>query len=277
MENPDAVEVDQKVGKRTFFVVGLEECAIPIDSTKLGIPLRRSNVDETGIIREDNLRETFWIPEELINIIVSNNFIVVLFPSDKFTIQNLVTLVSYEIIQRFYDPIEINSFWDRIWTILTLRTAIIVVGTFEDEAQALWNKANVSCLAPAKKPERDLAEPVILAHPIHGTAPSIQSTIKGLGACICVTLDTLEPLQTWILRLANSIIKIKLSSKVPLPIIGILTANIIGMDCEKSLVWSHAGGAGIEQMHQEVKLECEDYDTRKQSRMTRTILRMESL
>ena len=79
MENPDAVEVDQKVGKRTFFIVGLEECAIPVDSTKLGIPLRRSNVDETSlrrsqpdskggsneryIIREDDLRETFRIPE----------------------------------------------------------------------------------------------------------------------------------------------------------------------------------------------------------------------
>ena len=52
MENPDAVEVGQEVSQRAFFVVRLEERAIPIDSTKPDIPLSRSDIYETSLQRD---------------------------------------------------------------------------------------------------------------------------------------------------------------------------------------------------------------------------------
>jgi hypothetical protein len=48
------------------------------------------------LVVHNNPSNTFWVPEELIDIVVTNNFVVILFPPDKLAILNLVTLVANE-------------------------------------------------------------------------------------------------------------------------------------------------------------------------------------
>jgi len=52
MDDPDSIEVDEKMNKRPFFVEGLEEHPIPINPIEFHETLRRRNIDETFLGRE---------------------------------------------------------------------------------------------------------------------------------------------------------------------------------------------------------------------------------
>ena len=68
---------------------------------------------------------------------------------------------------------------DRFDPALTFGTTIVVICTFENKTKALWNKADISCLAPTQEVECNLTKAIILTHVVHSVSPAVKSTIKG--------------------------------------------------------------------------------------------------
>jgi len=52
MNNPHAVEVDQKVSEGTFLIVCLEEHTIPVDAAEFHESLWRWNINESCLAKE---------------------------------------------------------------------------------------------------------------------------------------------------------------------------------------------------------------------------------
>jgi len=250
MENPDSVEIDQQMSRGTLFVIGLEEYTLPVDGFKAPPTLGWRDVNQVCPISEENLGETLWIPEKLIDVIIPDDLIVIFLLPNELSVNNFVTLVTHEAIQGLDDSLEINALGDGVDSVLALRTAVVIICAFENEAQTLWHEANIASFPPAQEVKGNLSKTIVLAHVIHSIPPTIKSTVKGFGTG---TLDTLETLETRILGLANGIVEIELSSKVPFAIISMLASNIIGVDGDKSLIRTHARCAGIEKVHQEIK------------------------
>lgn len=86
----------------------------------------------------------------MIDIIVTDDFGVILLLPDKFTIYDLVALVADEVVERFDDGVEVNAFRHGVNPVLTFGASVVVVGTLEDEAHALGHETDVACLAPAE-------------------------------------------------------------------------------------------------------------------------------
>jgi hypothetical protein len=61
-------------------------------------------------------------------------------------------------------------------------------------------------------------------------------------------------LKTGVLSLANGVVKIKLSGETPLAIVGVLTADVVRMECEERLIWGYTGHPRIEEVHSGIKL-----------------------
>jgi hypothetical protein len=156
VNDPDTIEINKKMSKGTFFRVGLEECAVPVYTVKLHEPLCWRKIDEAGLVIENDSCDAFWIPEELIDIIISNNILMIPFPSHKLAINDFVTLITNEPVERFDDSSKIQAFRDRLHTVLTLRGPVVIICTLEDEAEALWTKAHLGGLSPAKEIECNL-------------------------------------------------------------------------------------------------------------------------
>ena len=68
----------------------------------------------------------------------------------ELAVNNLVSLITDEAIERLYDPSQVNAFLHGVYLVLTLRRPIVVVRTLEDEAQALGDKSHLRALAPAE-------------------------------------------------------------------------------------------------------------------------------
>jgi len=51
VEDPDSIEVDQKMEERPSFVVGFEKGSVPVDFIKLHVPLRWWEVDQSRLVR----------------------------------------------------------------------------------------------------------------------------------------------------------------------------------------------------------------------------------
>ena len=115
MDDPYPIKVDQKVGNRAFLTVGFKKGFIPFNLTEFHVTLGRWDIDESLLYRyirekkrreetkvkifigiENNLSETFRIPKELVDIVVTNNFGVILFLSYEFPVQDFITLVAHE-------------------------------------------------------------------------------------------------------------------------------------------------------------------------------------
>ena len=47
MEDPDTVEIDEEVSRRSLLEVGLEEHFVPVDLAELHVPLRGWKVNES--------------------------------------------------------------------------------------------------------------------------------------------------------------------------------------------------------------------------------------
>ena len=128
---------------------------------------------------KNNFSETFWIPKELVDVVVTNDLSVILFLSHEFTVEDFITLVAHETVEGFDNGFKVEALLNWFDSALAFRAAIVVVCTFEDKTKALWNKADVSGLAPAQEVECNLTKAIILAHVVHGVSPTIKSGIKG--------------------------------------------------------------------------------------------------
>ena len=91
----------------------------------------------------------------------------------ELAVDNLVSLITDEAIERLYDPSQVNAFLHGVYLVLTLWRPVVVVRALEDEAQALWYEAHLGRLAPEQKIERDLAHAIVLAHIVHRLAPPV--------------------------------------------------------------------------------------------------------
>jgi hypothetical protein len=190
----------------------------------------------------------------LVNVVVSDDVLVVLFLPDKFPIHDFVSLVAHETVQRLNDRVEVQTLGHRFHSVLALGTTVVVVCALENEAEALWDEAYIAGLPPAKEVECDLAETIVLAHVVHGITPAIESAVEGLCAFVLGALDTFQALKPGVLGMADGVVKIELGSKVPFPVVGMQTADVIRMHGEQCLIRSHAGGSRVEQLHRKVKL-----------------------
>lgn len=54
--------------------------------------------------------------------------------------------------------------------------------------------------------------------------------------------------------MADSIVEIELGGEIPLAIVCMLTADVVCMEGEEGLVWTHAGSFRVELLHEEIKL-----------------------
>jgi hypothetical protein len=149
----------------------------------------------------------------------------VLLLPDKLPINDFISLITHEPIQRLDDSMKIKSFRHWVHPVLALGAPVVIIGTFKNKAQALRNEAYIASFTPAQEVECNLPEPVVMTHTIHGVSPSIESAVERLD-----TLCTLHGLG--ILRLSNCVVKVKLSGEIPFTVIGMLTANVIGMEGE---------------------------------------------
>lgn len=127
----------------------------------------------TYVVVEHDTGETFWIPEELVDIVVTDDLVVVFLPAHELVIYHLISLCSHEFIKWLDDGLEIQAFFDWFHAILTFGAAVIVVGTLENEAQTLWCEADITRLTPAEEIKGDLTKTVVLTHVVHGVSPAI--------------------------------------------------------------------------------------------------------
>jgi hypothetical protein len=162
VDNPNSVKVDQQMEERSLFEVCLEKDLGPVDAIELHESLSRRNIDETGLVGQDNSADTLGVPEELIDIIVTNSLVVVLFSSQEFTINDLVSLITQELVEWLDDGSEVQSFGDSIDSVLTFGRSVVIVGTLEDETQALWHESDLSSFTPTKEVKSHLSKSVIL-------------------------------------------------------------------------------------------------------------------
>lgn len=104
----------------------------------------------------------------------------IFFPTDEFAIDDLIALITHELVERLDDGLKVEALLHRLHAILTLWTAVVIVGTLENEAKTLWNEADIAGFTPTEKIEGNLAKTVILAHAVHGIAPPVEGAVEVL-------------------------------------------------------------------------------------------------
>ena len=121
--------------------------------------------------------------------------------------------------------------------ILALGRAVVIIRTFEDEAEALGNESDLSGFSPAEKIEGNLTHAIILGHIVHCLTPPFKGASQRLLGMVAPTATLrAETLKSWILSVTNSIVEIKLGGKVPLAVICVLPPDIVRVEGEKRLV-----------------------------------------
>ena len=103
----------------------------------------------THLVVEDDASNALGVPEKLVDIVISDNLVVIPFSSNEFSVLDLVALVPNEAIERFDDVMKVQSFGSSFGPILAFGRSIIVVGALENEAHAFCHKPNISCFTPA--------------------------------------------------------------------------------------------------------------------------------
>jgi hypothetical protein len=209
----------------------------------------------TYLVCEHNASNAFWIPEQLVYIIVTNDAIVIAFSSQKLAVNGLIALITNEAVKGLNNRAKVEAFWDGIDAILALRRAVVVIRAFEDKAEALGNEADLRCFSPAKQVKGYLTHAVVLRHVIHCLTPTFEGTSQGFLGMVTATA-TLRPeaLKAWVLSMTNGIVEIKLGSKVPLAVICVLAPDVVRVEGEECLVGGHARRTTVKQVHREVEL-----------------------
>jgi hypothetical protein len=162
VDNPDSVEVDEQVEERSLFEVSLEEDLVPFDAVKLHESLSRRDVDESGLVRQDDSRDTLGIPEQLVDVVVTDDPVMVELSSQKFAVDDFVSLISQELVQGLDDRSEIETLGNRVDSVLTFGRSVVVVGALEDEAETFRHESDLSGLAPTQQVQGDLSEAIVL-------------------------------------------------------------------------------------------------------------------
>jgi hypothetical protein len=130
-------------------------------------------------------------------------------PSHKFPIDDFIALISHDSVDRLDDRLQIYALGNRLRPVLALRTPVIVIGTFEDEAQTLGYEANIASFTPTQEIKSKLAEAVVLTHIVHGIAPTVEGIVQRLCTLrFDVTTTALQALKTGVLRLTDGVIKV---------------------------------------------------------------------
>jgi hypothetical protein len=109
-----------------------------------------TTVEGTCIVVQDDPCDTLGIPEQLVDVIVSNDVGVIFLSANEPSIDDFVSLISDESIQWFNDTLEVEAFIHRSDTTLALRGSIVIICALEDETQAFGYKANLGGLPPAE-------------------------------------------------------------------------------------------------------------------------------
>ena len=261
MNDPDSVKVDQQVEERSLFEISLEKDLGPVDTVELHESLSRWDVDETGLVGQDNSADALGVPEELIDIIVTDSLVVVLFSSQEFAVNDLVSLITQELVKRLDDGSEVQSFGDSVDSVLTFRRSVVIVGTLEDETQALGHKSNLSSFTPTKEVESHLSKSVILRHVVHGRPPSgggrlerllLSSSGLGLDILLSTPGNGSDSSETGVVGCTDGIVEIELSGKVPFSVVGVFTTNVIGVEGKESLIGRHSRSSRVELDHEEI-------------------------
>lgn len=110
----------------------------------------------TYIIVENDLGQSFRVPKQLVDVVITDYLVMVLFLPDEFPIYNLISLITHEPVQRLDDSVQVQTFGYWFDPILTLGTSVIVIGAFEDEAESFWYETNVPRFTPAKQEQSNL-------------------------------------------------------------------------------------------------------------------------
>jgi hypothetical protein len=214
----------------------------------------------TDFVGENDSRDALRVPEELVDVVVPDDVLVILLPLEKLALDDLVPLISDEPVERLDDRPEVETLWHRLDPVLALGRSVVVVGALEDEAEALRNESDLGGLTPTEKEERDLPEPVVLAHVVHGGPPSVDSAVERLLRGSRRTLgfllpagDRLDSGEAGVLGGSDSVIEIELGGEVPLSVVGVLSTDVVGVKGEERLVGRHSRRSRVELDHEEVE------------------------
>ena len=97
----------------------------------------------------------------MVDIIITDDILVVSFPPDKLPINYLVSLVTDESVKRFNDRPQIQALRNWHQAILTCRRSVVFVRALKDGAQAFGGESNLGRVTLAKKIERNLPQAVV--------------------------------------------------------------------------------------------------------------------
>lgn|SRR5712675_1904518 len=98
--------------------------------------------------------------------------------SHELAVHNFIALIPNKPVERLDDRLQIYALGNGISPVLTLRTSVVVVGAFEDEAQTLWDKAYITRFTPTQKVKGKLSKAVVLTHIVHRIAPAVKSIVQ---------------------------------------------------------------------------------------------------
>jgi len=132
---------------------------------------------------------------------------------------------------------------------LAFGRAVVVIGALEDEANALGQETDLVSFAPDEQIQGNLTRPIVLGHPIHTRLPPILGGFQAVVAFQCLeslflilgvllsgllgSLASLSGLAIGLAELhvgeANRIIQVQMGGEVPTAVVGIMTANIVGV------------------------------------------------
>ncbi len=181
----------------------------------------------------------------------------VLFPAQKLAVDDLVPLVAKEAVERLDDAAEVEALGHRLDAVLALGRAVVVVGALKNEAEALGDEADLCGLTPTKEVERDLAQAVVLRHVVHGGAPAADGAVERLfrrrERLALLACDRLDAREARVLRGPDRVVEVELGRKIPLAVVGVLAADIVGVQGQEGLVGGHARGARVELDHEKVE------------------------
>jgi hypothetical protein len=119
-----------------------------------------------------NPGDSLGIPEKLVDIIVTDNLVVISLSLQELAIDDFVRLIAQESVQRLDDASQVQSLRYGLHPVLTFGGSVVVVCTFEDEAETLWYESNLRRFTPTKEEEGDLSESIVLRHIVHRSPPS---------------------------------------------------------------------------------------------------------
>jgi hypothetical protein len=162
VQHPDSVKVDEEMNGASLLQISLEEGFAPVDLVELHEPLSGRDVNQTGLVRELDPGDTLGVPEQLVDIVVTDNLVVVSLPPQELAVDDLVPLVSKEPVQGLDNAPQVETLGNGLDPVLAFRASIVVVGALEDEAQTFRGEPDLGGFTPAQEEQGDLPQPVVL-------------------------------------------------------------------------------------------------------------------